>query len=91
MATRVLEAIIAGRGHPQRISCDNGPELTSRHFLAWYIESRIELIHIHPGRPMWNGQVESFQSKLRDGCLRVSWFANLLGARRKIEALLRQS
>ena len=84
--TRVLEAIIAERGRPQRIRCDNGPELTSRHFLAWCIERQIELVHIQPGRPMQNGQVESFNGKLRDECLRVSWFANLFEARRKIAA-----
>ena len=36
--TRVFEAIVAERGVPQAIRCDNGPELTSRHFLAWCIE-----------------------------------------------------
>ncbi len=36
--TRVLEAIVAERGQPQAIRCDNGPELTSRHFLAWCLE-----------------------------------------------------
>ena len=70
--TRVLEAILAERGVPQRIRCDNGPELTSRYFLAWCIERQIELVHIQPGRPMQNGRVESFHGKLRDECLRVS-------------------
>ena len=84
--TRVLEAIIAERGMPQAIRCDNGPELTSRHFLAWCIERKIELVHIQPGRPMQNGRVESFHGKLRDECLRVSWFGNLFEARRKIAA-----
>ena len=84
--TRVLEAILAERGVPQRIRCDNGPELTSRYFLAWCIERQIELVHIQPGRPMQNGRVESFHGKLRDECLRVSWFANLFEARRKIAA-----
>src|SRR5579871_5347190 len=84
--TRVLEAILAERGVPQVIRCDNGPELTSRHFLAWCIERKIELVHIQPGRPMQNGRVESFHGKLRDECLRVSWFGNLFEARRKIVA-----
>jgi putative transposase len=84
--TRVLEAIIAERGAPQAIRCDNGPELTSRHFLAWCLERQIELVHIQPGRPMQNGQVESFHGKLRDECLRVSWFGNLFEARKKIVA-----
>jgi putative transposase len=84
--TRVLEAIIAERGRPQAIRCDNGPELTSRYFLAWCIEHRIELVHIQPGRPMQNGQVESCHGKLRDECLRLSWFGNLFEALRKIAA-----
>jgi putative transposase len=84
--TRVLEQIIVERGVPQAIRCDNGPELTSRHFLAWCIERKIELVHIQPGRPMQNGRVESFHGKLRDECLRVNWFGNLFEARRKIAA-----
>jgi transposase InsO family protein len=42
--TRVLEAIVAKRGLPQSIRCDNGPELTSRHFLAWCMERQVELV-----------------------------------------------
>jgi putative transposase len=84
--TRVLEQIAAERGMPGTIRCDNGPELTSRHFLAWCMERKIELVHIQPGRPMQNGRVESFHGKLRDECLRVSWFGNLFEARWKIAA-----
>ena len=45
--TRVLEQSLRERGWPQRLKCDNGPELTSRHFLAWCLENRIELVHIY--------------------------------------------
>jgi len=82
--TRVLDAIIAQRGEPRSIRCDNGPELTSRHFMAWCIERKIELIHIQPGKPTQNAHVESFHGRLREECLRVSWFHNLFDARRKI-------
>ena len=68
------------------IRCDNGPELTSRHFLAWCIERKIELVHIQPGRPMQNGRVESFNGRMREECLNVSWFGNLYEARGKIAA-----
>jgi putative transposase len=84
--TRVLEEIAAEHGLPQSIRCDNGPELTSRHFLAWCIERQIELVHIQPGRPMQNGRVESFHGRLREECLNVSWFQNLFDARHKIAA-----
>jgi putative transposase len=81
--TRVLEAIIAERGQPQSIRCDNGPELTSRHFLGWCVERQIELVHIQPGKPTKNARVESFNGRLREECLNLSWFQNLFDARRK--------
>jgi len=84
--TRVLEGIIAKRGAPQAIRSDNGPEFTSRHFMAWCLERKIELIHIEPGKPVQNAHVESFHGKLRDECLNASWFANLFEARQKIAA-----
>ena len=84
--TRVLEQIVVERGVPGAIRCDKGPELTSRHFLVWRIERRIELVHFQPGRPMQNGHVESFNGKLRDECLNLSWFEILWDARRKIAA-----
>jgi putative transposase len=84
--TRVLDAIVAERGRPLAIRCDNGPELTSRHFLAWCVERQIELVHIQPGKPTQNARVESFHGRLRDECLSVSWFHNLFDARRKIAA-----
>jgi len=84
--TRVLDAIIAERGRVGAIRCDNGPEFTSRHFLAWALERQIEVIHIQPGKPTQNGRIESFHGRLREECLRVSWFQNLFDARRKIGA-----
>ena len=84
--TRVLEQIVAERGVPQAIRCDNGPELTSRHFLAWCIERQIELLHIQPGKPTQNARIESFHGRMREECLAVSWFQNLFDARRKVAA-----
>ncbi len=82
--TRVLEGIVAARGQPLAIRCDNGPELSSRHFLAWCVERGIELIQIEPGKPTQNARVESFNGRLREECLNVSWFQNLFDAKRKI-------
>lgn len=84
--TRVLDQVIATQGKPERIRLDNGPELTSRHFLAWATERQIELRYIQPGKPVQNARVESFNGRLRDECLNVSWFANLWDARRKLAA-----
>jgi len=82
--TRVLDRLITERGRPESLRCDNGPELTSRHFLAWGVERKIQLVHIEAGRPMQNGRVESFQGKFRDECLNVNWFRNLWEAREKV-------
>jgi putative transposase len=84
--TRVLEQIVADRGQPLAIRCDIGPELTSRHFLAWCVERKIDLVHIQPGEPTQNARAESFHGRLRDECLTVNWFQNLFDARRKIAA-----
>lgn len=81
---RELDKVIAERGVPQAIRSDNGPEFTSRHFLAWCAERKIELVRIEPGKPVQNAFVESFHGKLRDECLNASWFQNLFDARRKL-------
>ncbi len=84
--TRVLDWVIAQRGQPEAIRSDNGPEFTSRHFLAWCEERGIRLDLIEPGRPMQNGFIESFNGRLRDECLNANWFATLADAKSKIEA-----
>jgi putative transposase len=82
--TRILESVIASRGAPQALRMDNGPELTSRHFLVWCMEQKITMNHIQPGKPMQNGHIESFNGRFRDECLNANWFRNLFDARIKI-------
>lgn len=82
--TRVLERAMAEGGKPQSIRMDNGSEMTSRHFLAWGVEQKIELVHIQPGKPVQNAHVESFTGRLREECLNLHWFWNLWDARKKI-------
>lgn len=45
---------------------------------------QVQLNHIHPGRSMQNGHVESFSGRLRDEYLNASWFQNLMDAQVKI-------
>ncbi len=80
--TRVLEQIAAERGLPQPIRCDNGSELTSRHFLSWYIANKVEPLYIPPGKPTQNGRLESLNGKVRDEFLNVNVFRNLFELRR---------
>jgi len=54
--------------------------------LGWAEESKINLVHIQPGRPMQNGHVESFHGRLRDECLNAHWFRTLNDLRRILKA-----
>jgi|HubBroStandDraft_1064217.scaffolds.fasta_scaffold132142_3 putative transposase len=85
--TRVLDEVIEDRGTPpEGIRIDNGPEFTSRCFLAWAEQRGIRLVHIQPGKPTQNSFIESFNGRFRDECLNANWFANLADAKSKIEA-----
>jgi transposase InsO family protein len=48
------------------VRTDNGPEFSSRAFMAWANTHGIRHILIQPGRPMQNGYIESFNGKFRD-------------------------
>ena len=79
--TRVLDRAALFRGYPQAVRTDNGPEFTSRAFMAWAQAHGIRHILIQPGRPMQNGYIESFNGKFRDEHLNESWFETLHQAR----------
>jgi putative transposase len=46
----------------------------------------VALTFIHPGNPVQNAHIESFNGRLRDECLNVHQFVSLEDARQKIEA-----
>ena len=79
--TGTLERLLAERGKPARLRSDNGPEFTSRHFLAWCEQQRIAIEYIQPGKPQQNGRIESFNGRLRDECLNANLFRDLAEAR----------
>ena len=73
---------------PKRLRMDNGSEMTSRQFLAWWTEKKIEMVHIQPGKPVQNAHSESFNGRLRDEFLNVNWFQHLWDARDKTASWL---
>lgn len=75
--TRVLDQAACFRGYPKAVRTDNGPEFTSRAFIAWTQQHGIRHLLIQPGKPMQNGYVESFNGKFRDECLNEHWFTSL--------------
>jgi transposase InsO family protein len=72
--------------NPDGLRLDNGPEFTSRCFIAWAEQRGVPLIYIQPGKPVQNSYIESFNGRFRDECLNANWFENLVDARGKIEA-----
>ena len=84
--TRVLDRAALFRGYPKAVRTDNGPEFTSRAFMAWAQTHGIRHILIQPGRPMQNGYIESFNGKFRDEHLNESWFETLHQARVAVAA-----
>lgn len=70
---------------PKKLRCDNGPEMTSQHFLDWAHKRGIEIEYIQPGKPIQNAFIESFNSRLRDECLNENVFLDLADAKKKIE------
>ena len=79
--TRLLDQAATFRGYPLAVRTDNGPEFTSRAFMAWATSHGVRHILIQPGRPMQNGYIESFNGKFRDECLNEQWFETLPQAR----------
>lgn len=82
---RVLDRIVAERGHPERLLTDNGPEFTGKELDRWGYEHCVKLEFIQPGKPTQNAFVESFNGTFRDECLNENWFLSLDDARQIIE------
>jgi len=83
---RVLEQLRQQGRKPEWMVTDNGPEFTGRALDQWAYEHGVRLETIHPGRPMENGYIESFNGKMREECLNENWFVDLADARERIEA-----
>lgn len=83
---RVLSRVVAERGRPDTIVCDNGPEFIGRALEIWAEEHNVTIRFIQPGKPVQNCFVESFNGRFRDECLNEHWFTSIADARAKIEA-----
>lgn len=66
VVTAALDSIAADRGLPQAIVSDNGPEFTSLTMLGWAYRRQVKHQRIHPGKPVQNAFVESFNGRARD-------------------------
>jgi len=82
--TRLLEQAGQFRGFPDAVRTDQGPEFTSRAFMAWAHSRGVRHLLNDAGSPTQNAYIESFNGKFRDECLNEQWFETLAQARQEI-------
>jgi putative transposase len=74
----VLSKIVAKRGRPQAIRCDNGTEFTATAFDQWAYANSIMIDYSRPGKPTDNAFIESFNGRVRQELLNASWFDTMI-------------
>ena len=87
---RVLETAAIGRGLPEQIRMDNGPELISRALPGWAAEKGVRLVHIQPGKPSQNAYIERFNRTFREDILDAYIFHTLEEVRELAESWIEQ-
>jgi transposase InsO family protein len=80
-----LAEVMLGRGVPEHIRSDNGPEFVAKELRKWLGSVGVGTLYIEPGSPWENGYCESFNGKLRDECLNGEIFYSLREAQVVIE------
>jgi putative transposase len=85
LVVSVLSELVAQRGKPRVIVCDNGPEFVGRALEIWAEKNEVTIHFIQPGKPVQNCYVESFNGRFRDECLNEHWFTSMDDARQIIE------
>lgn len=81
---RLLDQAAQFRGYPLAIRTDQGPEFTSRAFMAWAAARGVRHLLNDAGCPTQNAYIESFNGKFRDECLNEQWFESLAQARQAV-------
>jgi putative transposase len=76
----VLDDLVATRGAPDHLRCDNGPELIAWALRDWCRTSGTTMSYIEPGSPWENPFVESYNARMRDELLAITEFCNLAEA-----------
>ena len=82
---RVLEMAAMGRGLPEHIRMDNGPELISSALANWAKQRGVDLVHIQPGKPAQNAYIERFNRTFREDILDAHVFETLEEVRVLVE------
>lgn len=83
---KVLDKVVAWRGAPAYIRCDNGPEFISYRLKKWAKDNNTEIRFIQPGKPNQNGLIERLNKTLRTECLNLAWFRDIPELNEQIQA-----
>ncbi|MGH2968382.1 MAG: IS3 family transposase [Solirubrobacteraceae bacterium] len=75
-----LARLVAVRGCPENVRCDNGPELTAHALRDWCASASVTTSYIEPGAPWQNPFAESFNARVRDELLNLEDFSCLAEA-----------
>jgi len=67
----------SGRGLPDVLRTDNGPEFLGEVFVSWCRENGVRLDYIQPGKPNQNAFIERFNRSYRSEVLSTWFFRNL--------------
>jgi putative transposase len=89
MLVEALERLIALRGKPKRIRCDNGQQFTARLTKTWARTMKVRLLYIEPGKPAQNAIIERFHYVYRKEVLRHHSFVRLDACQRAASKWLR--
>ena len=76
----IIAEVMAQRGAPGHLRCDNGPQFISYAIRDWLVAKDVGTLYITPGAPWENPYIESFHDKLRDEFLNRELFDTLRGA-----------
>ncbi|MDR4462212.1 MAG: integrase core domain-containing protein [Nitrospirales bacterium] len=82
---QALDCALKGNPGPRSITVDHGTKFQSRALEDWASRCEVQLDFTHPGKPVENAFIESFNGRLRDECLNVHQFWSLDEARTIIE------
>ena len=75
-----LQALVAQRGCPENVRCDNGPKLTANALRNWCSSASVTTSYIEPGAPWQNPFAESLNARVRDELLNLQEFSCLTEA-----------
>jgi putative transposase len=81
----ILSSVVAERGTPQVIQCDQGTEFTPIALDQWAYWNKVQLDFSRRGKPGDNAVYEAFNGSVQRECLSQAYFLSYVDAQRSLE------